>query len=326
MATTVLIVNPAAGAGGCGKGWPRLAERLAARGITYAARLTEAPGHATYLTREALRAGATTIVAVGGDGTINEVANGFFPDVSADAERINPHARLGLIPMGTGSSLARALGLLRPSIDILSAFGPNAQEGRVDAARISFPRPDGTRQERYFTTHMDIGIGSETLARLERSPLWIKALGKLSYTILAFQTILRHRALPSRYVVDDGPPVFTHLNMAFVANGAYTGGTMWIAPHAAVDDGQLDFLVLNAVSKLAMIRLLAATYRGTHLGHPSVRRYLARRLELEITAATPRSTIPIEVDGDCIGEVLPGQPIEIAVHAQWIPLVLPAKR
>src|SRR5437879_6491836 len=109
MADTFAIVNPWAGHGRCGKRWPEIAARLRAARVEFDSAFTTGPGDATWLASDALRRGMTTVVSVGGDGTAHEVVNGFFEKDPDAVVPINPEARFGLLPCGTGGDLARAL-------------------------------------------------------------------------------------------------------------------------------------------------------------------------------------------------------------------------
>src|SRR5436305_1429889 len=110
---TVVIVNPKSQGGKLGKRWPELAD-LIGRAFPFDAVTTKAAGDATRLAREALRGGAERVVAIGGDGTINEVVNGFFDEEGA---AIAPEASFGLIPYGTGGDFRRTMGIPIATVD-----------------------------------------------------------------------------------------------------------------------------------------------------------------------------------------------------------------
>jgi diacylglycerol kinase (ATP) len=297
---TVLIVNPAAGNGRCARTWPSWARRLAAAGVAHSTVFTTRPGDATRLTREALLDGAETVVAVGGDGTANEVVNGFFDG----DEAINPSARFGILPAGTGVDLSRMLGLRGPMA--IAALGPSGQTGAIDLGRVRFVAYGGQVRSRYFVNGGDLGVGGETAALAQKGS---KAFGGfVAYLTAAIRAIVEHQPRLVRYSIDDGPTIEARVDTIFVTNGRYIGGGMIVAPPARVDDGALDVLVLRAVSKLDLLfRLLPAIYRGTHLRHPSVQHVQARRVSVQTS-----EPLLLQIDGEQPGMapaefvVLPG--------------------
>ncbi len=298
--STVLVVNPAAGNGRCARSWPSWARRLEAAGIAFSPVFTSRPGDATRYTRDALRDGAETVVAVGGDGTANEVVNGFFDG----DEAINPSARFGALPAGTGVDLSRMLGL-RGQMAI-AALGPAGRTRAIDLGRVRFVAYGGRSECRYFVNGGDLGVGGETAALAQKGS---KALGGfVAYLTAAIRAIVEHQSRAVTYSIDDGPPIETRVDTIFVTNGRYVGGGMIVAPPAAIDDGALDVLVLHAVSKLDLLcRLLPAIYRGTHLRHPAVEHVRARRVSVQTN-----ERLLLQVDGEQPGmapaefEVLPG--------------------
>lgn len=324
-----LVVNPAARLGAAGRRWPKVAGALKAAGLPFRAAFTEKPGDATRLTVEARRSGARTIVAVGGDGTANEVANGFFDgdtvrsarDVgsSENASALASDARFGFIPTGTGTDLARSLGLPRRDLAAtISAFGPQGRLVWMDVGRVSYVDHHGQSVQRVFLNGADLGVGGETAAMARSTASWAKNLGGFgAYLVAATLAILRHRSRPLSYALDGGALVSTRADIVFVANGRYIGGGMLIAPGASLDDGLLDVLILRAVPRLELLlRVLPAAYRGAHLKHPSVQHVRARRVRID------GSGLLLQMDGEQLGsapaafEVLPGA----------LPILLPPDR
>ena len=138
-----LIVNPEAANGAVGKNWPRIRDFLQAEGDSFDAVLTDEPGHATVLARQALDDGYRTIVAVGGDGTINEVINGLVVEGAVD-----PEVTLGMIPWGTGADFTRTLGIPRLHTCDLQL---GAIEERILVGRNAIPTYVGSKPYRSFT-------------------------------------------------------------------------------------------------------------------------------------------------------------------------------
>ncbi|HEX5414245.1 MAG TPA: diacylglycerol kinase family protein, partial [Chloroflexota bacterium] len=288
----LVVVNPVAGQGRARRAWPAIAERLQERGIAHRAVYTRARGEATRLTAEALRAGARTVVAAGGDGTANEVINGFFHEEESAVVPRCPEARFAFLPLGTGSDLARAVGTPRATPEaLLGAL--SAEPRRIDLGRVTYTTADGSTVRRYFVNGADLGLGGELVARLGRGR--IKRLGGfLAYFLAAIQAILNHQAIPARYTVDDAEPLDAPVDIIFVANGRFIGGGMLVAPMASLDDGYLDALIVRATSKpTLLVRLLPAIYRGSHLAHPAVQHERVRQLTVSTTG-----TALLQLDGE----------------------------
>ncbi|MBI3697804.1 MAG: diacylglycerol kinase family lipid kinase, partial [Acidobacteria bacterium] len=153
---TAVIVNPHSAGGKTGRQWPEIAARIAARLGPVDARFTERPGHATSIARELLEQGYDRIVATGGDGTVNETANGFFQD----DQPIRPTTCLGLIPLGTGGDFRRSLGIpnsIPEAIDILATASPRL----IDVGKASYRTTDGGVGNRYFVNLLSFGMGGE---------------------------------------------------------------------------------------------------------------------------------------------------------------------
>jgi YegS/Rv2252/BmrU family lipid kinase len=262
-------------------------------------KVTQKRGDAIGLAAEALRRGATIVVAVGGDGTANEVANGFFYPDGVEDTPINPKACLGYVALGTGRDFARALAIPVDPIDsALSLLGPNAQTRTIDVGRALFVGVSECLTRRYFLTGVDLGLGAQLTARLETSGRWLKLGGGfVTYFLGAIGTIIAHR--PSKVVItiDDAPPSSARANIVYLANGPFTGGGMRMAPAASLDDGLFDVLLARDATRTALLfQLLPSIYRGAHLGHPAVEHYRARQVRIE-----PAAPLLLQMDGEQVG-------------------------
>ena len=141
---TVVIVNPRSQGGQAGKDWPYLAERIR-RSVAFDEALTRAPGDATRLAREALRGGAERVIALGGDGTINEVVNGFFEDGAP----IAPHAAMGLVPYGTGGDFRKTVRVPKDLDDAVAILAADRRR-TIDVGRLDLTTADGGRAVGFF--------------------------------------------------------------------------------------------------------------------------------------------------------------------------------
>lgn len=288
----VAIVNPVSGGGRCGRTWPTVARRLHEMGIAFTTVTTEQRGDATVLTREALHAGTTTIVAVGGDGTANEVINGFF----ADDMPVNPAARFALIPGGTGNDLCGILGL--SGNGAIAALGPGGTTGHLDLLRVRFAPPDGPVRCRYAVQGLFLGIVAEGASIA--IPAWAKRFGRSAYLGAGALAVLRHRPRRVTYRIDDGPEQTAWINGGIVANAPRIGGGLPIAPDARLDDGVADVILLRAVGRAALLtRIMPRLQRGTHLAHPEISYAQTRHIVIESDDA-----LPLAIDGEVIGHGL----------------------
>ena len=232
--------------------WPDITDGLRKPGVSFDFAFTNGPGDATWLAEDALRRGVTTVVAVGGDGTAHEVVNGFFERDPDAVIPINPDARFGLIPCGTGGDLARALELGRGSrlSEAIAALGPNGSTRSIDLGRVRFSAHDGQIARRYFLVGADLGLGGETTALIEAQTARAKAMGGLlTYLVAGIAAVLlAHRRAEITYAIDDRLPITAKVNLSFVANGAYTGAGMHVTA-ASLDDGRFDVLILRSTPK-----------------------------------------------------------------------------
>lgn len=306
-APIVVIVNPVAGGGRARRLWPGWQHRLAAAGLAHSVTFTTKPDEATDLARQAVQRGAQLVVAVGGDGTANEVVNGFFDG----DDLISPAARFGMIPLGTGVDLARALGLKGEAI--IQALGGRGRTRSIDVGQVDFAAYDGRPERRYFVNAGDLGIGAETAALAQRGP---KQLGGFAaYLVAATRAILRHRPYQVRYAIDGGSPIEGQIDTIFVTNGPCVAGGMRVAPGASVADGLLDVLILRSVDKLTLLlRLLPGIYRGTHVRHPAVQQLRARQIEVDSPGC-----LPLQIDGEQPGLA----PARFTIRPAILPVALP---
>jgi diacylglycerol kinase (ATP) len=256
-----LIVNPTAGRG---RGLPRVdgfVAALRAAGHEVAVHVTQAPGHATTLARAVPH--GSTIVAVGGDGTIHEL-------LTACLAR---DLRLGILPSGSGDDFAHAIGLDRLDADAAVATLLAGRERRCDVGAVG---------DEPFVNAFGAGFDADAARRTLEAPPAFRGLARYAYGIFSAMRDFRlararlelHEA-GGRRVAYEGPAL-----LVAVQNGPRTGGSFLFAPGARVDDGVLDVLVAGEFGRLGTMGILPRVMRGTHLGHPRVHRFAARALTL----------------------------------------------
>jgi diacylglycerol kinase (ATP) len=186
----MVIVNPSSAGGANGRRWARTASCLRHVLATFEHAFTDGPGHATCLARQALLDGVELVVAVGGDGTLNEVACGFF-----EGERcVAPHAALGVVPAGTGSDFARTLG--SDSIEAACARLGGRDSRFIDVGHARFMGRDGATRERIFLNVASFGCSGQIARGI--SPRIKRLSGRLAYGVATLHTLLSIGISPCR--------------------------------------------------------------------------------------------------------------------------------
>ena len=258
-----------------GRGWPKLAHRAEALGLSGDALLSERPGQLGQLAAQAADAGASVVVAVGGDGTVNEIVQGL-----AGRDGVE----LAVIPRGTGWDFVRTYGIPR-DLDGAIAVARNGRARQIDLGRAAY----GEGQS-YFANIASAGMSGAIAKRANETS---KALGgKVSYAWATLTVFARWRNDEVRVSVD-GEQREGRMHDVVVANGRYFGGGMMICPHAEPDDGLFDVLTIGDLTKRDLLLTLPKTYKGRHLAHPKAE--LLRGARVEIDAPRP---LPVELDGE----------------------------
>ena len=299
---TVFLVNPASANGSTGRRWPELARRAAAAGLEGATLFSERPGHLAELAREAALDGAELLVLVGGDGSVNEVANGLAG--------LGRQPEVAVVPRGTGWDFSRTFGIPRKIDDAVQV----ALEGDVrtiDLGRASYRAWDGSDATTSFANVASAGMSGAIAKRANETT---KALGgKASYLWATFAVFSGWAATEIEVAVDGerrAGPMFD----VVVANGRFFGGGLEICPDAEPDDGLFDVLTIGDVTKRDLVMTMPKMYRGTHLPHPKAE--LLRGSSVTVTSETP---LPIELDGEQPGTT----PVTFEVAAGALRLRVP---
>jgi YegS/Rv2252/BmrU family lipid kinase len=304
--SVIFVVNPASANGKTGKEWPALANRLRQLGVDHEAVMTRAPAEATELTAKALGDGATTVVAVGGDGTLNEVANGFFLRGDPPAE-----AALGLMPYGTGGDFRRTFGIPTELEEVATMIKQDRRRA-IDAGRIDMQGLDGLPLTRYFINIADAGIGGVVVERVNNAS---KRLGgRLTFQLISVRTLLDYK--PQRVEVMSAEHNFEgRAQNVVVANCQYFGGSMHVAPKAEPDDGLFDVVVFGDIARFEAIRSIGDIYRASHVKNPKVKTW--RTAELRVLSP---ERVLIDVDGEMCGTL----PATLKVLPKALQLLVPS--
>jgi YegS/Rv2252/BmrU family lipid kinase len=303
MQPFVIINNTAAKAR---HAWPIVRAQLQKEKIRFESYLTARAGDATGRTREAIRQGQELIVVVGGDGTLSEVAEGFFAfdSVSKTPQPINTRATLAILPAGTGDDFARGLTNGRAPLDywigklIGYCAGSPANVREVDL----LAGASNDFQHRFICLNAStMGIGGETAARVAAQRQLVRRLsGEMRFMIAAIGALVVWRERRVRVTVDEKLVADSPMNLVAVANNRFAGGGMLLSPEARVDDGLLDVLTASGLSRLGVVRELPRIHSGGHLLNPKVNAFQGRHVVIE-TFAT-EDALPIEADGNLRGK------------------------
>ena len=278
----LVIVNPASGRPDGGFGWRRLEHILQAAGVSFDAVHTQHPGHGETLARQALHEGRRHILAVGGDGSVNEIVHGIMTAGLADTREVT----LAVAPTGTGNDWARSLGIGRNPNEIVRAL----VTGRTmlhDVGAIDFP---ASGERRWFINVAGAGYDAWVTERVPRP-----VPSAFTYLRIALAGLVRYRS-PLFRITADGEQVEGRLLLAFVANARYCGNRMNVAPTASLDDGLLDVLAVRELSLLAVLPKLGKLYGGRILGDPAVRHLRAATVRIETDPP-----VAVQADGQIVG-------------------------
>jgi diacylglycerol kinase (ATP) len=242
--------------------------------------LSERPGQLGELARKAVDEGARLVVAVGGDGTVNEITQGL-----AGREGVE----LAVIPRGTGWDFVRTYGIPRRLEDAV-AVARDGHAREIDLGRARYRTWAGREGESLFANIASAGMSGAIAKRTNETS---KALGgKVSYVWATLTVFARWRNDEVRVRVDEESRS-ARMHDIVVANGRFFGGGMMICPEAEPDDGLFDVLLIGDLTKRDLMLTLPKTYRGRHLPHPKAE--VLRGATVEVDADEP---LPVELDGE----------------------------
>jgi YegS/Rv2252/BmrU family lipid kinase len=303
----VFIVNPNAAMGSTGREWPRIKALAKDRLGPFQTSFTSGPGDASRLTRSALQGGAELIVCVGGDGTLNEVVNGFIGEDGP----IQPDAMLGMIPRGTGCDFIKTAHIpkeLEKALEVLKDF----HSEWIDLGRLILKDHAGHHAMRYFHNVTSFGLGGEVDDRVNRTT---KVFGGfVSFIWATLVSILIYDKKFIHLKVDDN---FNQrvlcLNVA-VANGQYHGGGMWVAPEAAMDDGMFHVTVIGDFALPEVFLNLPKLYNGRIIQLKKVKTLVGKRIE-----AYSNQRVLLDVDGEQLGHL----PVVIDIVPRVLSFIVP---
>ena len=255
---------------------------------------------ATEMAQTAVRQSRPVVVAVGGDGTLNEVVNGFFHNGAP----LPTTSKLAMLPLGTGGDFRRTLRIpLDPkeAVQVIKAGTPR----RLDAGCATYQANDGSTAVRHFINIADLGLSSDVAHRVNTGS---KRLGAAAFTLTSALALLAWKNKPLTVVVD-GQQFDIVAQQVVVANCQYYGGGMRIAPSAKPTDGVFDVILVGNVGKLESARKLGSIRNGTHLDdhNPKIQLMYGKRISV-----SSKARVLVDLDGETPGtlpalfEIQPG--------------------
>ena len=281
-----VIVNPVAGAYSTHRRWPSISKLLRHVGLSFDYEYTDGVGHAIELARAAASDGYRYVVAVGGDGTVNEVANGILCSTGSS------NTALGVVSTGTGSDFIRSVGIPR---DYASACSSLTSQRRllIDVGVVEY-KSKGQSAQRFFVNAAGVGFDAAVVEATER--LSKRFGGTIPYLTGLLKSLFGYKN-KSVVLGIGSKDEATRVLSVIVANGSYFGGGMQIAPQAELSDSLLDVVIIGDIGKFELLKALPMVYKGTHITHPKVRMEKTERITIESS-----ERVLVHADGELLGE------------------------
>ena len=293
----LVIVNPKSAAGSTQLRWANNAGDLRAHFGAFSAAFTKKSGDGIELAKRAAETGRKFIIACGGDGTINEVANGIL-QTGEDVE-------LGIFPSGTGGDFRRSLGIPSAAREIAKSLR-EGETKRIDVGKVSFINHNDKQVSRYFLNVSSFGLSASINERVKSANLfkWLPGntlSGKSNFAFSTLQEVLETEFLTIRVKIDEQEKRTLNTINFCVANARFFGGGMKIAPDAKINDGYFDVINIGDIKTARILLNAYKLYTGSHLSLKEVKSTLAKKIEVE--AADKDQEIFIETDGELPGKL-----------------------
>jgi diacylglycerol kinase (ATP) len=314
LVKTLVVVNPNAAGGRAGRTFEPLRGVIERRMGPVDVALTERRGHAIDLAKQAVRGGYTLLVAVGGDGTFHEVANGVL--------EAGGLASVGHIGQGTGGDFRRALDIPH-RLDLYLDAIVEGRDRAVDVGRIRYRTLEGETRTRYFVNILSAGMSGLVDRYVERTT---KAFGgKAAYFLASLRALAdcRRVTLRCRSSLHGAPDSRdTSAYLIAICNGSYFGGGMRMAPMARPDDGRFEVVSMSAPSRLAFAAFSRRIYEGRHVELPGVQHFGCDRIAIDVDDEASRGSFLLDVDGEALGTL----PIDVELVPAALRVRAPALR
>jgi len=293
----LVIVNPKSAGGTTRDKWAQTASDLRAHFGPFSVAFTKSQGDGINLADAAARSGRQLIIACGGDGTINEVANGIL--------RSGENAELGVLPSGTGGDFRRTLGMPLNDRDAAAALR-NGGTKTIDIGKVEFLDLHSKRVERYFVNVSSFGLAASIIKRVKLTSVfdWLpvdSVRGRANFAASTLREIFDMEPFLVRVRINDRDEETLQTLNFCVANARYFGGGMMIAPEARLNDGLLDVVNIGDMKTAKIILNAYTLYQGTHTALDEVKSTVATRIHVEALNASQQ--ILLETDGELPGKL-----------------------
>jgi len=295
----LVVANPISGQGRAMHHRHEIEAVLRRHGLEFDFVVSEHPGHAIELVAVAVADGCRHVLAVGGDGTVHECANGIFRQRAVPTEEVT----LGVMPIGTGNDWARTHGISKDYAEVAALMAAGTHRLH-DVGVAEFG--DGSR--RHFVNVAGLGFDAHVVESLPD-----RTLGPLAYLVGLAKGLLNYRAVPLGLTFA-GRRIDARAFVLFFAIGRYCGSGMNVAPKAEADDGLFDITLVQELSRWEVLKSLRRLFDGTLLTHPKV---IALR---EAEANVEAGPVPVEADGELIGHA----PVRFTLLPRALRVLAPA--
>ncbi|MFC2041024.1 diacylglycerol/lipid kinase family protein [Chloroflexota bacterium] len=284
------IVNPAAGGYSIYREWPLISKSLTKNGLEFDHVYTDGVGHSMDLAKEAANTGYRYIIAVGGDGTVNEVVNGILTSTGLH------DTILGIVSAGTTCSFARSVGIPSNPIDSCRLLASHNRLS-IDVGIVEYIS-SGQKLRRFFVNEADVGFGATVVeASKQVTNYFGRKINYLPHVIGGLSSLISYKNKHITLRVQDQTEDISDCAMLVIANGTHFGGGMQIAPNAKPDDGLLDMVIFGDLGKSELFNIWPMTYKGKHVSHHKVRMLKVKNVVIECA-----EKILVEADGELLGE------------------------
>lgn len=293
----LIIVNPKSASGATRDNWAGIAGDLRAHFGAFNVAFTKQTGDGTELAARAVQSGRRLIIACGGDGTINEVANGIL----ASGEDVE----FGVLPSGTGGDFRKTLGMPASHREAARALRDGTTR-LIDVGKVTFFDHNDKQISRYFLNVSSFGLSVSINHRVKQRNFlnWLPASavrGKANFAFSTLQEVLESDFLTVRVKIDDKPETNLNTINFAVCNARYFGGGMKIAPNARLSDGFLDVINIGDIKTARILLNAYKLYGGSHLELKEVKSTLAKRIE--VSPFDESEMIYLETDGELPGRL-----------------------
>ena len=305
----LVIVNPNAGNKKGKKDWPTIKNKLEKHGFNFHAVFTEQRNHAVSLTARMIGEGYRKIMVVGGDGTLNEVANGIFNQKDCPPEDM----LIGMIPVGTGNDWGRTYNIPKKygkAIKVISKENTFTQ----DVGYVEYHDDDGAH-ERYFVNVS--GMGYDALVAEKTNRMKDRGRGgTLAYFLNIFTGLFQYKYTPFKISVDDKEVFSGRVLSMNIGICKYNGGGLMQLPSAIPDDGLIDITVIKAISRLKIIQNVAKLYDGSFVKLNFVSTFRGKTCTV---VSRPEGRVLLEADGETLGH----SPLHFSIREKALRFIIP---